>query len=75
MAKREASAEYYAKIADDNGIVRGKIPSPLVRIMGARPGDYIVFRPTGTGAATMSVSRARGAKRSAGAAKKSGKKR
>ena len=76
MAKREASAEYYAKIADDNGIVRGKIPSPLVRILGARPGDYMIFRPTGTGTATISVSRnRRGAKRSASGAKKSGKRR
>lgn len=73
MAKRETS-EFYAKIADDNGIVRGKIPSPLVRILGARPGDYMVFRPTGTGTALMSVSRAKGAKKSAGS-KKSGKKR
>ncbi|MGB7925797.1 MAG: hypothetical protein WCF57_21340 [Pyrinomonadaceae bacterium] len=80
MAKREP-AEYQAKVTNDSGILRGKIPSPLVRELGAREGDYIVFRSDGAGKVAVSVSRTRGGgKKSAGkgakgAAKKAGKRR
>lgn len=61
MARTPASADvYYAKITNDNGTVRGKIPSPLVRDMKARPGDKMVFRKDDAGNAIMSVLRARG---------------
>lgn len=73
MAKREP-AEYRARIADDSGVIRGKIPSPLVREMGARPGDYMVFRLDSSGKATVSVERSKGGtKKSGKAAKKSGR--
>jgi hypothetical protein len=58
MAKREP-AEYRAKLTDDSGVIRGKIPSPLVREMGGRPGDYMVFRYDSSGKVTASVSRSR----------------
>ncbi|MBC7911164.1 MAG: hypothetical protein H7Y30_11720 [Pyrinomonadaceae bacterium] len=65
MAKSEPR-EYRAMISDEGGIVRGRIPSPLVRDMGARAGDYMVFRSDGTGKVTMSVLRSR---KSGGSAK------
>jgi len=66
MAKREP-AEYRARLSNDAGVIRGKIPSPLVRELGGRPGDYMVFRSDGAGHVTASVSRSKGT------AKKSGK--
>jgi hypothetical protein len=73
MAKREP-VDYRARIADDSGVVRGKIPSPLVREMGARPGDYMVFSLDSSGKVTVRVSRSKGgAKKSGRGGKKSGK--
>jgi hypothetical protein len=66
MAKREP-VEYRARLANDAGVIRGKIPSPLVRELGGRPGDYMVFRSEGAGKVTVSVTRSKGG------AKKSGK--
>lgn len=65
MAKKEPT-EYRARLANDAGVIRGKIPSPLVREMGGRPGDYMVFR-SDSGRVTVTVSRSKGG------AKKSGK--
>ena len=59
MAKREP-AEYKARITDDSGVIRGKIPSPLVRELGGRPGDYVIFSSDGGGKVTVSLSRSRG---------------
>lgn len=78
MARTPASLEvYYAKITNDNGTVRGKIPSPLVRDMKARPGDKMVFRKDEEGNAIMSVLRAgkgdAGGARAKSASKKAGK--
>jgi hypothetical protein len=76
MTRRGAN-EYQARVTDDAGILRGKIPSPLVRELGGRAGDYIVFRRDGTGPFTVSLARTRRtAAKSSGraAAKKSGKK-
>ena len=73
MAKREA-VDYRARIADDSGVVRGKIPSPLVREMGARPGDYMVFSMDSSGKVTVKLSRSKGGdKKSGRGGKKSGK--
>jgi len=58
MAKREP-AEYKAKLTNDSGVIRGKIPSPLVRELGGRPGDYVVFNSSG-GKVTVSLSRSKG---------------
>ncbi len=57
MSRRGAN-EYQAKVTDDAGILRGKIPSPLVRDLGARAGDYIVFRRDDAGRVQVSVARA-----------------
>lgn len=75
MTRREAN-EYQARVTDDAGILRGKIPSPLVRELGARAGDYIVFRRDDAGRVTVSLARTRGAaaKGSGRSAKKSAKK-
>ena len=76
MAKREA-AEYQAKVTNDSGILRGKIPSPLVRNLGAREGDYIVFRSDSSGRVTVSLARTRGGAKKAGkgGSKKASKRR
>lgn len=75
MTRRGAN-EYQARVTDDAGILRGKIPSPLVRDLGARAGDYIVFRKDDAGRVTVTLSRTRGASKSSGraAAKKGVKK-
>ena len=70
MAKKEA-AEYQAKVTNDSGILRGKIPSPLVRDLGARAGDYIVFRSDSAGNVRVSLSRSRSS--GGGGGKKAGK--
>jgi hypothetical protein len=54
-----APTEYRAKLTDDSGVIRGKIPSPLVRALGGRPGDYMVFRSDAAGKVSIAVSRAR----------------
>jgi len=59
MAKREA-AEYRAKLTNDAGVIRGKIPSPLVRSLGGRPGDYVVFNSDSEGKVAVTLARARG---------------
>ena len=69
MAKREP-AEYRAKLTDDAGVIRGKIPSPLVKVMGGRPGDYMVYRSDGSGNVSVSLSRSRGGTKKSGKGKK-----
>jgi hypothetical protein len=71
MSKREP-AEYRAKVTDDAGIFRGKVPSPLIRELGGRPGDYMVFHHDGAGRVLMSIARTRGTKASAAKSKKRG---
>ena len=41
MRSRE---EYRARVTEDGGLLRGRIPCPLLRDIRARPGDHIVFR-------------------------------
>jgi hypothetical protein len=74
MAKKEA-AEYQAKVTNDSGILRGKIPSPLVRNLGARAGDYILFRSDGAGNVSVSLARSRGGGKKAGKGSKGGAKK
>ncbi len=67
MVKRGRD-QFQAKVTDDAGITRAKVPSPLIRDMGARPGDFMIFRRDETGNILMTLSRSKGsAKRSAGA--------
>lgn len=58
MTKRELT-EYKAKVTNDAGIFRGKIPSPLIRELGGRPGDYMVFHYDGAGNVAMWLSRSK----------------
>lgn len=77
MAKAEPR-EYRAMISDEGGVVRGRIPSTLVRDMGARAGDYMVFRSDGSGNVSMKLSRIKAAPRRGKSTKggaKSGKRR
>lgn len=62
-------AEYRAKLTDDAGVIRGKIPSPLVKALGGRPGDYMVFRCDPAGKVSIAVSRTRGGTKKPGRAK------
>jgi hypothetical protein len=39
--------EYQAKVSNDNGITRAKVPAPLLRDMKAKPGSYLTFRLNG----------------------------
>lgn len=39
-----APTEYGAKIIEDTGILRARVPSPLLRALGARAGDTVLFR-------------------------------
>ena len=60
MPRRPAmSNEYYAKIADYEGVIRGKIPAPLIRMMGVKSGEYVVFRIDKKGKVTLSLARSR----------------
>ncbi len=44
-----------AKVTDDNGITRSKVPVPILKAIGAKPGDYVEFERNGAGRATMRV--------------------
>jgi uncharacterized protein (DUF2249 family) len=57
--------EYRAKVITDTGGTRGRVPSPLLKAMGARPGDFMIFRLSETGEAVMRLSRSKGNKRAA----------
>jgi hypothetical protein len=56
MKRRE---EYRAKVTSDNGLVRGRVPCPLLNDMGARRGDYLIFRQDDSGRVAMELSRLR----------------
>ena len=61
--------EYRAMVSDEGGVVRGRIPSTLVRDMGANAGDYLVFRSDGAGNVSVRLSRASAASKRARSAK------
>jgi hypothetical protein len=54
---RTDRSEYRARVTDDDGLTRGKVPSPLLRAIGARPGDDMIFSRTGQGTVVMRISR------------------
>jgi hypothetical protein len=54
MRRRE---EYRAKVTDDNGLTRGRVPCPLLNELGARAGDYLIFRLDESNNVTLSLSR------------------
>jgi hypothetical protein len=49
--------EYRAKVSTDTGMARGRVPTPLLKHIGARPGDYLTFRLVSTGEVVMRLSR------------------
>jgi len=51
--------EYQAKVTSDDGMIRAKVPSPLLRDMKAKPGGYLTFRLGTSGEAIMKVSKAK----------------
>jgi selenophosphate synthetase-related protein len=56
MKKRE---EYQSKVTEDTGLARGRVPAPLLKDMGARPGDRLIFRMDESGKVAVSLARVR----------------
>lgn len=56
---KKVKPEYLSKVIEDNGLTRGRIPTPVLNLMGARPGDSMIFRLARSGEAVLRVSRAR----------------
>ncbi len=54
MKRRE---EYRAKITNDSGLIRGRVPCPLLSEINARPGDYLIFRLDDSGKVIVTLSR------------------
>jgi bifunctional DNA-binding transcriptional regulator/antitoxin component of YhaV-PrlF toxin-antitoxin module len=54
MKKRE---EYQSKVTADTGLTRGRVPAPLLKHMGARPGDRLIFRVDESGKVAVSLAR------------------
>jgi hypothetical protein len=68
MARPAVSLEEYrAKVSDDNGMMRAKVPAPLLREMKARVGGYLTFRLNDAGEAIMKAAKL---KKSGGADRK-----
>lgn len=63
--------QYLAKVSVDTGMARARVPTPLLKVMGARPGDFLIFRLASSGEAIVRLSRSKGA----GAQAKTGGKR
>lgn len=59
---RTETTEYQAKLEEDGGVTRGRIPAPLIKDLGGRPGDYLVFKSNGAGSVQISVDRKRAGK-------------
>ncbi len=55
MKKRE---EYQSKVSTDAGLTRGRVPTPLLIALGARVGDFLIFRVTSAGKAIIRLVRA-----------------
>ncbi len=56
MKRRE---EYRAKITNDRGLTRGRVPCPLLNEINAHPGDYLIFRLNASGQVIVRLSRTR----------------
>ena len=50
--------KFQSKVSIDTGLVRGRVPAPLLKVIGARAGDFLTFRLVSTGEAVMRVARA-----------------
>jgi hypothetical protein len=51
--------EYRAKVIDDAGLTRARVPHPILRALKAGAGDYVIFHLSNTGHVTMQVLRSR----------------
>jgi hypothetical protein len=51
--------EYRAKVTNETGLTRGRVPCPLLQAIGARPGDRLIFRHNDSNEVVMRLSRAR----------------
>ncbi len=56
---RKDKDEYQSKVTRDSGLVRGRVPSPLLQGMNARAGDRLTFRRVDEQSVTMSLTRPR----------------
>jgi len=56
---KTVKAEYQAKVIDDNGLTRGRVPYPILRLLGARAGDFMIFHLSDKDKATLRVSHSR----------------
>ena len=54
---RKDKDEYQSKVTLDNGLVRGRVPSPVLQAMNARQGDRLTFRRVDSQSVTMSLER------------------
>ncbi len=54
MKRRE---EYRAKITNDKGLTRGRVPCPLLNELNARPGDHLIFRLDDSGKVVVKLAR------------------
>ncbi|HEY0006733.1 MAG TPA: hypothetical protein VGB17_18260 [Pyrinomonadaceae bacterium] len=48
-----------AKVTDDSGLPRSKVPVPILKAMEAKPGDYLKFELDEAGRVMMRVSKKR----------------
>jgi hypothetical protein len=56
MRKRD---EYQSKVTEEAGLTRGRVPAPLLKHIGARPGDRLIFRVDESGKVAMLLARGR----------------
>lgn len=63
--RRQSMAKYSAKLLKDNNVVRGRIPSPLIKRLGGKAGQYLVFEVDDSSkTATISLQKKRVSKKS-----------
>jgi hypothetical protein len=53
MRKRN---EYQSKVTTDTGMARSRVPTPLLKQIGARAGNYLTFRLVSNGEVVMRLS-------------------
>jgi hypothetical protein len=56
---RKDKDQYQSTITLDSNLVCGRVPSPLLQGMNARPGDRLTFHRVDSTSATMRLSRAK----------------
>ncbi|HEY0004263.1 MAG TPA: hypothetical protein VGB17_05590 [Pyrinomonadaceae bacterium] len=51
------TATRQSKVTNDNGVIRSKVPAPILNALGAKAGDYLTFELDGARRAVMKVSK------------------